>query len=362
MNTTLRIKYVIYKLFLLTVFIILLISTYQCDSNPSSSEENPNALPTVTPEEVGYSSEKLAQAAEFGEEIGYAALMASYDGKVFFSWGSVSENYWSHSIRKALLNSIFGIYVDNGTINLDDSMDDLGIDDIPPSLTDEEKQAKIRHLLQSRSGVYHAAAAEAQIMKDTRPERGSHPPGTFYYYNNWDFNVLGTIFEQETGTKIFEEYKRQIADPIGMQDFDIDNCFYRYEPELSMHPAYPFRMSARDMLRYGILYQKNGNWKGNQIIPEAWIEESTTVYSIIDSTMGVGYGYLWNVIPKGSEAAQLAGNNKIFFHTGIGVHMLMIIPEIKLVLVMRMDTDGEWTDPGEDTLDLALMILTAHTN
>ncbi|GAG21912.1 unnamed protein product, partial [marine sediment metagenome] len=26
----------------------------------------------------------------------------------------------SHSIRKALLNSIFGIYVDNGTINLDD--------------------------------------------------------------------------------------------------------------------------------------------------------------------------------------------------------------------------------------------------
>ncbi|GAG21915.1 unnamed protein product [marine sediment metagenome] len=40
----------------------------------------------------------------------------------------------------------------------------------------------------------------------------------------------------------------------------------------------------------------------------------------------------------------------------------MIIPELKLVLVMRMDTDGEWTDPGEDTLNLALMILTARTN
>ncbi len=48
------------------------------------------------------------------------------------------------------------------------------------------------------------------------------------YYNNWDFNALGTIFEQETGTKIFEEFKKQIADPVGMQDFSIDNCFYQY--------------------------------------------------------------------------------------------------------------------------------------
>jgi CubicO group peptidase (beta-lactamase class C family) len=134
--------------------------------------------------------------------------MASYNGQVFFSWGNVSQNYWSHSIRKAFLNSIFGIYVENGTINLDDSMQDLSIDDIPPSLTSQEKQAKVRHLLQSRSGVYHPAAAEAQIMKDTRPQRGSHPPGTFYYYNNCDFNVLGTIFEQESDTKIFEEFKR----------------------------------------------------------------------------------------------------------------------------------------------------------
>jgi CubicO group peptidase (beta-lactamase class C family) len=145
-----------------------------------------------------------------------------------------------------------------------------------------------------------------------------------------------------------------------MQDFDSDNCYYQYEPELSMHPAYPFRISARDMLRYGILYQQGGNWKGSQIIPEAWIEASTTVYSITDSTMGIGYGYLWNVIPEGSEAAQLAADNKVFFPTGIGVHMLMIVPELKLVLVMRMDTDGDWTDPGDDVINLAVMIFTAR--
>ena len=45
-------------------------------------------------------------------------------------------------------------------------------------------------------------------------------PGTFRYYNSWDFNVLGAIYERAVGTSIFESFKQHIADPIGMQDFD----------------------------------------------------------------------------------------------------------------------------------------------
>ncbi|MCW8812280.1 MAG: beta-lactamase family protein, partial [Chlorobium sp.] len=222
----------------------------------------------------------------------------------------------------------------------------------------EEKQATVRQLLQSRSGVYHKAAAETQEMKETRPARGSHAPGTFFYYNNWDFNALGTILEQETGTTIFEEFKSRIADPIGMEDFSVSNCNYQYEDSLSMHPAYSFRMSARDMARFGVLYQKNGNWKGNQIIPADWISESTTTYSILDSTAGIGYGYMWYTIPDGSATAQLIGASG-FYHTGIGVHIVIILPELKLVLVERYDTDGVWTDPGDAGMELGLMIINA---
>jgi CubicO group peptidase (beta-lactamase class C family) len=82
-------------------------------------------------------------------------------------------------------------------------MADLGIDDSPPSLTAEEKQATVRHLLQARSGVYHVALAESPAVAAARPPRGSHPPGTFWYYDNWDFDALGTISEQETGAGIF---------------------------------------------------------------------------------------------------------------------------------------------------------------
>ena len=319
-----------------------------------------NGLGYVTPEDVGYSSSKLEEAKQFAEKTAFDAVMALYDGKVIFSWGEISENYQLHSIRKPLLSSLYGIHVDKGNINLDATLDELNIDDIPPSLSENEKQATVRELLQARSGVYHEAAAEAQAMKDLRPARGSHEHGTYYYYNNWDFNTAGTIFEQETGTKIFEEFERRIAEPIGMEDFSHDNCFYDYEHNLSMHPAYKFRISCRDLARFGTLYLNNGNWNGRQIIPGNWINESTKTYSIEDSTLGIGYGYMWRVYEKDSFVSQMLGGHRIYGHTGLGgVQALIIIPELKLVIAQRTNTDRLFIDDGKG-MELGLMIINSR--
>lgn len=59
-----------------------------------------------------------------------------------------------HSIRKTLMEALYGIYHEKGVINLDATMTELGIDDIDP-LSDKEKTATIRHLLEGRSGIYH---------------------------------------------------------------------------------------------------------------------------------------------------------------------------------------------------------------
>jgi CubicO group peptidase (beta-lactamase class C family) len=338
---------------------LLFLKITGCTDNSTQPETEDEFFTYVTPEAAGYSSSKLEAAGEFAGQSGFAAVMAVSDGKVFFSWGNVAYNYKCHSIRKPFLSALYGIHVQEGTINPDASLEDLGIDDIPPSLTIVEKQATVRDLLKSRSGVYHEAAAETEEMKEMRPVRGSHPPGTFFYYNNWDFNALGSIFEQETGTKIFEEFKNRIADPLGMEDFNIADCYYQYENALSMHPAYSFRMSARDMARFGVLYQKNGLWKAKQIIPADWIAESTATYSILDSISGAGYGYMWATFPEGSVPAQLSGSAG-YYHTGIGVHALIILPELKLVIVERYDTDGSWTDPGDAGLELGLQIIKAR--
>jgi CubicO group peptidase (beta-lactamase class C family) len=339
------------------VVLVAVVGTYYFFSEPDQSVDG---FQYVTPEEVGWSSQKLDSVKQLAEESGYAAIMAAYDGKVFFSWGEITTNFFVHSIRKPFESALYGIHVGQGEINLDETLEQLGIDDIPPSLTSMEKQATVRELLQARSGVYHEAAAEASSMIELRPPRGSHPHGTFYYYNNWDFNVAITIFEQKTGLDSLQAFKTEIADPIGMQDFSLADCSYKLEPEKSQHPATQIRMSARDMIRFGVLYQKGGNWLGQQIIPPAWITESTASYSVLDSDSGVGYGYMWNTIPAGTPAAQMVGSSG-FYHTGVGVQALIILPELKLVIVELMNTGvPTWVDPGEIGMQLGLEIINAH--
>lgn len=320
----------------------------------AAADETIHGLARVAPESAGWSSEKLAAAADWARQNGSAALLLLQDGKVVFSWGLVGRKFQCHSIRKPFLSALFGIYAARGLIDLDATLADLGIDDLAPRLTPVEKTATVRDLLGARSGVYHEAAAEVQSMRDARPKRGSHTPGTFYYYNNWDFNALGTIFERRTGKRIFDAFEAEIATPIGMTDFSAADCWYSYEPDRSEHPAYCFRMSARDMARFALLYQNNGRWEGRQVIPALWVAESTTRHSLIDPETGLGYGYMWRIIP------DLTGLGRAIFHTGYGVHLMGTIPDRKLVVVHRVDTDGPFRMTGKHLDTLVQMILAAR--
>src|SRR5512139_3144007 len=155
-------------------------------------------------------------------------------------------------MRKSVMSALYGIYVAEGKIELSSTLKELGIDDLTP-LTEAEKTATVKDLLSARSGVYIEAAGEAPSTKAVRPARGSHSPGTFWYYNNWDFNVLGAIFERLTKTNLFREFKERIADPIGMEDLRFEDTRYVSGAD-SVYPAYPFRLTARDLARMGLLF------------------------------------------------------------------------------------------------------------
>jgi hypothetical protein len=68
---------------------------------------------------------------------------------------------------------------------------------------------------------------------------------------------------------------------------------------------------------------------------------------------------MWMTMPNGSFFEQLIGASG-YFHTGIGIHVLLVFPELKLVIVERYDTDGPWTDPGDVGMELGLMIINAR--
>jgi len=102
-------------------------------------------------------------------------------GLLVVRWGDHRRNHIVQSVRKSFLSALYGIFENEAPIDISLDLATLGIDDsVPPSLTDLEKTATLQQLLQARSGVYHEAAAESQGMKDARPERWSHAPGTFY--------------------------------------------------------------------------------------------------------------------------------------------------------------------------------------
>ncbi|WP_236765545.1 serine hydrolase [Agrobacterium tumefaciens] len=115
--------------------------------------------------------------------------MVVQDGKVIASWGDISRKVNVASIRKSLLSALYGIAVSEGRIDLSSTLADHDIDDKPLALMAAEKEATVRDLLMARSGAYHPAAYETGDMQRNRPARGSHAPGTFWFYNNWDFSA-----------------------------------------------------------------------------------------------------------------------------------------------------------------------------
>jgi CubicO group peptidase (beta-lactamase class C family) len=291
-----------------------------------------------SPEQAGSSAAKLALAHEFVEEIGSTSAMIVQHGVVVAAWGNVTHKSNLHSCRKSLLDALIGIAVSEGKINLDDTLEKLGIDDKKPSLTAEEKQATVRELLEARSGVYHVAAYETAGMENLRPRRGSHPHGTFWYYNNWDFNTLGFIYEKAVGAKIFDAFDREIAQPIGMQDFKPRDGHYVSVHE-SLYPAYLFDLSARDFARFAMLYLHGGKWSGKQIVPEAWVKASTRPYS--DTESG-GYGFLWwtGASTSGSPG-RIAFPPDSYWAEGHLGQYAVVVPSQDLVIVNRVD--GEET-------------------
>jgi CubicO group peptidase (beta-lactamase class C family) len=295
----------------------------------------------ATPEDAGFSSGKLKFVEDLYEKDAASALLVVYNGNVLLSKGDVSRRYDTHSMRKSLISALYGIYNASGKINIHRTLREIGIDD-SVKLTEVERSASIQDLLKARSGIYIPAFGEAKSMSQSRPARGSHPPNTFFYYNNWDFNVLGAIFQKVTGTNLFEAFDATLAQPLEMEDFrPIDGRFWHDTTRQTIYPKYDIKMSARDLARFGTLYSTGGLWNGRQILSRDWIAATFTSYSTTnEAARGGGYGYLWWL-------QVLDDSIPMYTARGWGGHVLAVVPRYKLVVVERHDTFNGRGGPAE---------------
>ena len=234
----------------------------------------------------------------FEDALDTTGIIVVRHGKVVYQRGDLEYLSYLASSRKSILSMLYGNYVDNGTIDLKKTIGDLGMDDIG-GLQPIEKTATVADLISARSGVYHPASNEGDLLAFA-PPRGSKTPGTYWLYSNWDFNAAGAAFEKMTGKDIFDALRDDIAIPIGMQDFDRKRQQKLGDLKRSQYPAYHMWLSTRDMVRIAYLMLHNGKWKDRQIVPADWVAKSTSpITPVTDLNPPTerkgpwGYGYLW---------------------------------------------------------------------
>jgi CubicO group peptidase (beta-lactamase class C family) len=317
----------------------------------------------VPPESVGFSASALAAARAKLETTAATGLVAVIGGRIVFEYGDTDTVSAVASVRKSILSMLFGPYVQRGLIDLQSSLQKLGIDDVG-GLSTAEKQATVRDLLTARSGIYHAAANEGDDRAEA-PSRGSKAAGSFFLYNNWDFNALGTIFEQATNQTIYDALLRDLAQPLQMEDFIADGHRRGGDASRSAHLAYHMRLSVRDMARLGYLMLREGKWNGRQIIPGEWVRESTRAFTPRAEMNPParrgdpwGYGYLWWVwdgpnTPSAFKDAYAAG--------GAFGQNIVVLPALDLVVASKTLGDENRNLSTGEFLSVLDLIVQAKT-
>ena len=303
----------------------------------------------VRPETEGYSSEKLGVLRAWLKTQKTTAMHVSVRGRLIFEYGDVKLVSKVASVRKSVLGMLYGNYWAAGKIDLSKTVEQLGLTDVQPFLP-VEKEATLHHLLTARSGVYLPTANEELTVLS--PRRGSQAPGTYFQYQNWDFNAAGTAFETLTGKDIFVALEEDLAKPIGMQDFDRSRQRKNDEMPITRHPEYAMYLSTRDMARLGLLMLADGNWNGKQVMPKGWAGRITTLVTssqdLHPMAIGAhrtqigrwGYGMLWWVWDAPVWLGTLTGPYQGAY-TAIGANgqYITVLPAMELVLAHKVDFD-----------------------
>jgi len=300
---------------------------------------------------LGYTAEGIEALQRYVVAKSTHSMRVTVDGALLFSYGPQDETSYIASVRKSVLAMLYGPFVADGTIDLDATLEEIGFDDIG-GLLPIEKQATIRDLISARSGVYHVASNGGDNSADA-PERGSQEPGSYFLYNNWDFNAAGAIFEQLTGHDIYTEVNRQIVVPTGMQDFDLAMHLEEGKTgnlKRSKYPAYHMHFSTRDLIRVGQLMHQRGNWNGVQLFDADWIDTIVATHTPLEemnpeSTRNghFGYGYMWWVFDEATHGPEYKGAYAGRGHFG---NYIVVMPAIDLV-ISHKTWPIDYASPGE---------------
>jgi hypothetical protein len=187
----------------------------------------------------------------------------------------------------------------------------------------------LRHLLTMTSGLadldpYYDLDLRAVALRQTTVVE---PPGRRFHHNNVNPVLLGLVLERTTGEPVSAYLSERLWGPLGMEaggSWSLDSRRSGLEllqAGLNGRPV--------DFAKLGALYLHRGAWRGRQLVPRAWVADSTRVVTRTDPSPR--FQYCWWTGPG-------TGPPDDYWAQGNHGQFIYVAPSRDLVLV-RFGTD-----------------------
>ncbi|MFC2129263.1 serine hydrolase domain-containing protein [Bacteroidota bacterium] len=327
------------KLYLL-VYLFLALFIYSCENGP----EDPTTYSwkSSRPEAQDMDSDILDSALLEAELTGFIdGLLVIRNGKI------VAEGYFNGfdaiiphtvmSVSKSFLSAITGIAYEQGYIeSLDEKVLAYFPEYIFPGMDTRKNDISIRHLLTMRMGikgeadddygVYQGLYSSENWMKETLESELIDAPGEKMHYNTFQTHLLSGIITKATQKSTFDFCQQELLDPM-----NIDVDAWEQDPQGYFFGGNTMHFTPREMAVLGYLYLNNGRIDDKQIIPESWVELTTSASSDFKHPNEWGawknynYAYLWWL-------GQI-NDYDLFMAYGYGGQFVVVFPELNLIVV-----------------------------
>ena len=217
----------------------------------------------------------------------------------------------SWSMAKSFYAALIGISIDRGEIiSLDDPVA-LYLD----YFNDERRDITLRDLLNMTSGLdfpeheHEDMFFSADHLDYARNVGVEKEAGLMFEYNNVNSMLLADILLQATGVAADTLLKERIFDKIGLDDVTL------WQDGAGNPLTYCcVDTTARQYARFGLLFARDGNWNGEQIIPEQFVDETfSKVWDSLNSdtiAQDRGYSLHWWISRHDDQAVIFNASGK----------------------------------------------------
>ena len=217
----------------------------------------------------------------------------------------------SWSMAKSFYAALIGISIDRGEI--------MSLDD-PVALyleyfNDERRDITLRDLLNMTSGLdfpdheHEDMFFSADHLDYARNVGVEKQAGLMFEYNNVNSMLLADILLQATGMAADTLLRERIFDKIGLDDVTL------WQDSAGNPLTYCcVDTTARQYARFGLLFARDGNWNGEQIIPKQFVDETfSKVWDSLNSDTIVqdrGYSLHWWISRHDEQAVIFNASGK----------------------------------------------------